>query len=348
MNTTFLFTLSDRVATRLWHATKYVFIVSLLAGLFVACASTSQEPINNIANQVQPSNPLTLPEAAITPHPTHSPGHDFGAIDSSAYPRINHLVTQMPFVYWVGGHMLMRRSEMGPLTNYYDNTAQAYGAGQNLSKLSVASAADIRVPPIQPPITYTLAGQTIIRQSELGPLTGTTGNSLGAQQSTQGASGIELASSPGADLCANQPVITYTIAGVTLTRHSDLGILDNTPCNSLQAGQAQQDTGTIELASYPVASPCADQPVITYTIAGVTLTRHSDLGILDNIPCNSLQAGQAGLDAGEVELASYSVESPCADQPLITYTIAGVTLTRHSDLGPLAGTACSPLMTIVP
>jgi hypothetical protein len=288
MNIKSLSTLSIIATPSMSHMMKIFLIAMLLAGLTMACTSTSQASISDITNQVQPSNPISLAESANNPHPTHSPGHDYGAIDSSAYPRINQLVTQMPFVTWIGGQMVIRRSEMGPLTNNYDNNIQAYEAAQNLSILSTGSNADIPVPPIQPPITYTIAGQEMIRHSELGPLTGTTSNSLPTEGSADNASAIELASSQVENSCANQPLITYTIAGVTLTRHSDLGILDNAPCNSLQVDQTGLNSGVVELASYSVANPCANQPLITYTIAGVTLTRHSDLGILDNPTCNSL------------------------------------------------------------
>jgi hypothetical protein len=210
-------TISPKVTSEKRYTRILMLVILILAAITIA-ALLATRPTANLGfkeNSIgQSSNLSSMNEASSQSNKSHLPGHDFGAIYGDYDPMFN-TQTKLPL------------------------------------------------------LTYTIAGHLLTRRSELGPLTGSIYDSLPAENS-----------------CANQPLITYTIAGVTLARHSDLGILD-TSCNSLQAGQ---NYGAVELASYPVANPCANQPTITYTIAGVTLTRHSDLGILDHTACSALQA----------------------------------------------------------
>ncbi len=148
---------------------------------------------------------------------------------------------------------------------------------------------------------------------------------------------IRAASEPITNTCTTQPLITYTIAGQTITRRSELGILAD-PAENLRVCQESQTTNQITSASDIITSTCDTQPLITYTIAGQTITRRSELGILAD-PTENLQVCQGGQDNSQITSASYTIASTCETQPLITYTIAGQTITRRSELGILGDPA---------
>jgi hypothetical protein len=49
------------------------------------------------------------------------PGHDFGTIYGNVDPGVRQRTDPPPFVYWSNGQMVVRRSELGPLTDPVSN-----------------------------------------------------------------------------------------------------------------------------------------------------------------------------------------------------------------------------------
>jgi hypothetical protein len=265
---------------------KFLLIASLLPGLTLSCVPAVQASSSKSVNSnaiTQPYETKLLTESYDVS--IHHYGNDFEeqgfAFDPGAYVRAYPYL----FRYMIAGHLLTRRSELGPLTGQADmlmvNTPPVITyniAGQTLVRHSdmgpLTGDPDMTLPDIQPRITYNIDGQTLVRHSELGPLTGTTSNASQALTTR----------------CVLQPPISYTIAGWILVRHSDLGILADTTCNSFLATRAPAGTSSIEPISNRIANNCVMQPPITYTIAGHTITRRSELGPLADSNCSSLLA----------------------------------------------------------
>jgi len=113
-----------------------------------------------------------------------------------------------------------------------------------------------------------------------------------------------------------------------------------------------------QLASYRMVQIPDDVP-ITYTVNGYTVVRRSELGpltgtvtnaVVDLVPItgnNPVQATGPGHDYGAIGNVS---DLPVSVSPASTfnYTIHGITVVRRSELGPLTGTAYSPLPRVGP
>ncbi len=216
MNTNSLPTIYHKVASEKRYTIILMLIILILAGLTI---------IGLLANK-----PATIP--SLTNNSTgqsskgHLPGHDFGAIYSGQDPLANSNLNIPRFSYTVGGQLVSRSSELGPLTGYTYDILPADQGSEVSGAISVASSPIIA----SPLITYTIAGQTMVRDSELGPLTGYTEDALLASSVGQNAIGAEAIPALDISQCTVQLTITYTIAGQTITRHSELGPLADSNC----------------------------------------------------------------------------------------------------------------------
>ncbi len=163
--------------------------------------------------------------SAADPFPSHGTGHDYGAIYGSVDPGLKPLVTPPPFIVNINGQWVVRRSELGPLTQPVEQsvTASQTSGVKLISDLASSSIA------CQSPVTYTIAGVTLTRCSEQGPLSGRP--SAAGQKSAS----LVLVSDPLKAKCAVQPTLTYSIAGVTSIRRSELGPLTDPAISSSQA-----------------------------------------------------------------------------------------------------------------
>jgi hypothetical protein len=203
-------------ATGIRHTKTMVLTAFILAGLTVACATTKQ-PISNdpVASKpvAQASNKLPLQEqTAISPQ-THLPGHDFGDIYGAIDPGLSQRADPPSFIYWVNGQMVVRRSELGPLTEPADNffpTIAARGPGHDFG--AIYGDVDPDANQSADPVSVSVAA--------LEP-----GHDFGA---------IYGAFDPGKSLCIPQPKLTYTFNGITIIRRSELGPLTETVDNCLQ------------------------------------------------------------------------------------------------------------------
>jgi hypothetical protein len=110
-------TLSFSKATGMRHAIKFLLLASILAGLTVACATTTSETLNKPVDKnavAQASNVLPQQEpAAISPQ-THLPGRNFGDIYGAVDPGASQRADPPSFIYWSNGQMVVRRSGFGP------------------------------------------------------------------------------------------------------------------------------------------------------------------------------------------------------------------------------------------
>lgn len=90
----------------------------------------------------------------------------------------------VPLIYTVNGNTVVRRSELGPLTGTVTNAVvdqvpltganpvQAIGPGHDYGAIGIGSEFPVSVSPAST-FVYTIHGNTVVRRSELGPLTGT-------------------------------------------------------------------------------------------------------------------------------------------------------------------------------
>lgn len=81
--------------------------------------------------------------------------------------------TQPPISYTVNGYTVVRPSELGPLTGTLGTPELARGPGHDYGAIYTISEPGMSQPEPQPQITYIVNGYTVVRPSELGPLTGT-------------------------------------------------------------------------------------------------------------------------------------------------------------------------------
>jgi hypothetical protein len=119
-----LLTLSFSKAPAMRYTAKILLVASILAGLTVACAPSTQpalsDPVNGNA-VVQASNVLPSQEPIAAAPQTNLPGHNFGDIYGAVDPGASQRSDPPHLVYWVNGQMVVRRSELGPLTDPVSN-----------------------------------------------------------------------------------------------------------------------------------------------------------------------------------------------------------------------------------
>ncbi len=87
--------------------------------------------------------------------------------------------------------------------------------------------------------------------------------------------------------CVSEPLFSYTIAGQKIPRRSELGILGN-PDDYPPICAKGQNTTKVNDASDADLHLCTDPPLFVWTIAGQTISRRSELGILGNPDCSIL------------------------------------------------------------
>jgi hypothetical protein len=99
-----------------------------LATLIVAALSTTSlfitkafSDTNNKNSVVQPSGPRQLTAPVDYSRQALRPGHDFGAIYGATDLGISMPVDPPLITYWVNGLMVVRRSELGPLTGTFED-----------------------------------------------------------------------------------------------------------------------------------------------------------------------------------------------------------------------------------
>ncbi len=129
----------------------------------------------------------------------------------------------------------------GTFMKYYNATevvepasdSQQYRIPEHdFSDISYPSDSTDDYPTRNPRIAYNIGGKSVLRRSELGPLTLPVDVSGMARSTGKGIIGMELAASPVAiDSLMPSPLIC-TIAGVTVVRRSELGSLADPPISS--------------------------------------------------------------------------------------------------------------------
>ena len=92
---------------------------------------------------------------------------------------MTYIPINAPFTYPANGNSVVRRSELGPLTGTTYNSATAHGPGHDFGAFGNEIDFVVSLPAARP-FSYMLNGNTIVRRSELGPLTGTVDSSLPA------------------------------------------------------------------------------------------------------------------------------------------------------------------------
>jgi hypothetical protein len=169
--------LSSTSATR--YALKVLLVASILAGFTTACATIAQSVSNDPATGEKAAQQSKLDaqvKSIDSLQPVLKPGHDYGgiygAVDPGIYRR-DH--PQPPFIYKVNGQTVVRRSELGPLTDPVENSIPVFpvrGPGRDYGTIyDNIDPGTIRLDHPQPPIVHWFNGQMVPRRSELGPLT---------------------------------------------------------------------------------------------------------------------------------------------------------------------------------
>lgn len=234
MNTKSLFTRSAQVASRIKYAAKSFLIISLLAGISLAFVPTAQASSNRSAKTnaiVQPYETMLLAETYSDSLPSRGPGRDFGAIDYSAYSFIKQLSIQNPFVYWYAGQMVVRRSELGPLTDSTSNSIPLHTPGHDFDAQGFASIPNVNLRASRLPFEYKISGRLVTRFAEFGNLADPADISLLENALGQYLGYVSNASDPDMSQCTPRLPISYTIAGQTVIRHSELGPLAGPLCS---------------------------------------------------------------------------------------------------------------------
>ncbi len=161
MNNTTVTTQSPKLASEKRYTRILLLIVLILAGISIV-ALISNKPSETTTSTVG-SIPL--------PNSSRLPGHNFGAIYGEVDPGANKWGSQLPFVTTIAGQTVIRRSELGPLTEIVADPPKKHGPGHDYGSIGCA---DDPVAPLengQTPFSYTVAGVLVTRKSEMGPLT---------------------------------------------------------------------------------------------------------------------------------------------------------------------------------
>ena len=146
-----LFTLYDLITSRMSHITKFMFATLLLAGLSLPGMSITKEfSYTDIRNKIDPLSAIN-PITATTDRSQQAfqPGHDFGAIYGATDPGINLRTDPSLFTYWVNGQMVVRRYELGPLTDPVEASLPLYQPGHDFGAIYGASDPGINLPSSQ-------------------------------------------------------------------------------------------------------------------------------------------------------------------------------------------------------
>jgi hypothetical protein len=177
-----LSTLSTVIALGMRVAAKLLLGASLLAVSGAAAMPTSRPFSYSIhgATVVRRSElgPLTGTEAySLT---TTRPDQELGPVRYASNLDIFQPPTLRTFTYSLfNGNVVVRRSELGPLTGTLDNFTRIPGPGHDFGVIGGVAFFESNQPAAASPFTYTLPnGNVVVRRSELGPLTETVDNSL--------------------------------------------------------------------------------------------------------------------------------------------------------------------------
>lgn len=137
MFTTRISTLYCAIEARMRRITIFLVAILLVAGLSMAGLSIQRGLIdkNNSSSVAQPADSGLIPGVAAKAQLTHLPGHDFGAIYGTVDPGISSPINQPSLTYWIAGQMIVRRSELGPLTYPASISQPAHLPGHNFGAI---------------------------------------------------------------------------------------------------------------------------------------------------------------------------------------------------------------------
>jgi hypothetical protein len=96
------------------------------------------------------------------------PMHDPGVTGSTSDPGVGS-PSANPISYTVNGFIVVRRSELGPLTGTVNDPLLTHGPGHDFGVLGDEYKPGMSLLTLSP-ITYTVNGFKVVRRSELGPL----------------------------------------------------------------------------------------------------------------------------------------------------------------------------------
>jgi hypothetical protein len=116
---------------------KILLAAILVAGLSVAGMSIASafSHINNKISVVQPPERKPLTTTGDISQQSLRPGHDFGAIYGSSDPGSSLQVDPPLLAYWVNGLMVVRHSELGPLTGTIDASITPHRPGHDFGAI---------------------------------------------------------------------------------------------------------------------------------------------------------------------------------------------------------------------
>lgn len=171
-------TLSFLRTSRMRYTAIFLLIAAILAGFTTACATTAQSASNDpVAAEMAalPSNPGTSPGTVDNSLAVHGSGHEYGAINGVIDPGTSLRANPPPFVYWVIGQMVVRRSELGPLNDLVSNPVvdvvvdppQALGSGRDFGAIYSGVDPGKNLCVTQPKLTFTFNEITVVRRSDL-------------------------------------------------------------------------------------------------------------------------------------------------------------------------------------
>jgi hypothetical protein len=190
MFTNQLQTQSISKASVIRYTTRLLLVASILAGFTTACATTAQsasiDPV--VGNtKVQASELLSLNETIDISPQTNQKGHDFGAIYGSVDPGANQIADPVGVLAPAHGPghdfgAIYGASDPGAILSVdpVEVTVPANSPGHDFGAIYGAVDPGKNHYVDLPPFTYTFNGITVVRRSELGPLTETVDNYLQA------------------------------------------------------------------------------------------------------------------------------------------------------------------------
>jgi hypothetical protein len=125
------------ISLRMSRIAKIFLAAILVAGLIVAGLSVASafSRINDKISIVQPSGRRPLTTTGDTSQQLLRPGHDFGAIYGSSDLGSSLRVDPPLLAYQVNGQMLVRRSELGPLTGTIDASIAPHRPGHDFGAI---------------------------------------------------------------------------------------------------------------------------------------------------------------------------------------------------------------------
>lgn len=148
-------------SSRMSRIIKFLLATFLVAGLSVAGMSITRafSRTNNKINLVQPAELRPLTITVDNTQQSLRPGHDFGAIYGSTTLSSSSQIEAPLLAYWVNGQMVVRRSELGPLTGTVDEPLPKLGPGHDFGAIYGAVDASISLSSSQPKLPYSYNGR---------------------------------------------------------------------------------------------------------------------------------------------------------------------------------------------